>query len=109
MIFVSIVLLLAYVESYQKSAASFRYSSSYNLQKASIIVRYTAPPSGNKGDRNLEILDLIETQPNSPSSDLHLERTDQNKPRRLLSKDWELPNAIKDIRCYLTGFRKLNK
>jgi hypothetical protein len=99
MIFVSIVLLFVYVDL----ATSFRCRSLHNLQKADIIVRHAVPSPGNQGDSNLDILDLIETQPNSPSLDLHLERTDQNKPRKLLSKDWELPNAIKDIRCYLTG------
>lgn len=106
LIFVSIVLLFVYVESYvQRShSVSFRYSTSYNLKGTDKLVSYATTPSGrgNQDDSNLDVLDLIETQQELSSLDLHLERTDQNKPQKLLSKDWEWPNAIKDIRCYLS-------
>jgi hypothetical protein len=70
---------------------NFRVQSQYKYNRATKCMSTTLDEDPATDKSILTILDQSQN-----------ERTDQQKPKNLLSKDWELPNAIKDIRCYLS-------
>ena len=61
---------------------------------------YDKEDSAGDGSTYLEEIQRLRLQEESKLS--YADRTDETKAKNLLTKDWELPNAIEDIRCYLS-------
>ena len=99
---VPIGLLLFFTPTYSYQNACCQQSK--NLAKKSINchIRSTKRELWDREDPTADTLKLLDEQ----SSDKQIfqskaMRTDNNKAKNLLTKDWEFPNAIEDIRCYL--------